>query len=286
MTSELKIHLYKVASQHGSRPLDDVLNLINSIDLQNRMKHCSHQDIRLDEVQSPSKSKPYWLLDFGNLRFTSGPGRASRNTPTQSFSLQKGEGFAEETAVLYDAHHNAMLVQYNHYGPRVGTIQEYLSSFGSQDIYDLNIVLRGDAQARLKTKKIFTKLIMKVAPDKLSASYKQHNVALSTAIQRTHTDFGGDVVTFEIGIGRSNKNGLNLSKLMKSFLNLIGEQDAIKELKIAGKTSDEKAELINLLEHKLEESFTDLTLDSGLRIPRLDRWNALERAYRGWQAYI
>ena len=116
MKSKVKVHLYKVNYQPGSQPLEDVLTLANASQLGSRIRLCGQQDIRLDEAIPPTQNRPYWLLDFGNIRFSSGPGRASRQTPTQSFNLQKGEGFAEETAALYDANSNAILIQYNrHY---------------------------------------------------------------------------------------------------------------------------------------------------------------------------
>jgi hypothetical protein len=287
---QTKVHLFRVVPLDNSQPLEQLLARIHGDHLSARLRHTGLRDIRLECAEPPSHSKPYWLLDFGLIRFDGGPGRASAEVPIQSFALEENEGFAEESAALYDPKHHAMLIQYNHQGPRSGSIEAYLSAY-DQDVpssYDMQIQLRADAQARLAKKKVFTRLFLKVAPARLTADFRRKEVSITSALSATQASFGGDYVSIEVALERSSDSCLPLANLVDGFWRLVGhEHDAVKQLEITGKDDpDRKAEVINLLRAKVEMSFSRMPLDDGLRVPRTDRWEALERAYSGWKDLI
>jgi hypothetical protein len=243
-------------------------------------------DYRLEVTQPPSKDYPYWRLDFCKLRFDGGPGKAKRNTPTKSFDLEDDEGFAEETAMLFEPTTGYMIAQYNHHGPRSATIEEYLSIYDSEmpNHYQLNIQLKHDAQARLAEKKLFSRLLLKVAPARLTEHYKHANVALTTLLNRHQEEFGGDYVSITIGLEHHSHTPLKLKGWIKSFLQLANETEAVDALQISGRPREgERTELIDLIKEKLEVTLTDIDMDAGLRYVREDRWRALARAYNAWK---
>lgn len=283
-----RTHLYKLETGEKSQCLEDVIRLAIVTSLDSRTRKLGSQDYRLEDAVIPTEQEPYWILDFTKFRYDGGPGKASESTPVESFMMQGGYGFAEETAVLYDPKNGWLLIQYNHHGPRAQAISDYLSVFDIEKLSEFNFRLQLNlgAQARLKDKKIFTKLHIRVAPDRLSSAYRNANVSLVAALEAQTKTFGGDVVTIEVGLERESKNSLNILKWIPSFLSMASEErDAVSSLTISGKDDLEYAiDPVDLIKERLEIVIKDLRLDDGLRYPQEDRYNALKRAYNGWIA--
>jgi hypothetical protein len=289
MQKALKVHLFKVTPIDDSEPLEDVLQVIESTPIPNRLRLINFQEMRLEVLERPNAKRPYWLLDFGRIRRDNGPGRASKEKLTERFDLDDGDGFGELTAALYDAKHGWILIQFNAHGPRAGSVESYLSEFNqaATNVYSFDVRLKDDAQSRLQRKKLFTRLEMKVAPAQLSAAFRAQNVSLISALQSAQNTFGGDYVKLTVSLNRGGKEGLRLSQWLGALGRLVStEGHAVKALTVTGKDPDHKDDVINLLSEKLERKFTDLMLDAGLQYPRDERWRALERAYSGWKPII
>ena len=151
----MKIHAYRVEVQNGP-PMHDLLSQIAAAPFEGRLRDTTGGRIRLDEV-APADN--IWLLDFVKHRDGHGPGIASASDRVSGLALRAGQTFAEETAALFDGATGYMLVQYNHYGPRFGAIEDYLAGFvprPNNGIADLRLgaVLREDAYVRLRQKPI------------------------------------------------------------------------------------------------------------------------------------
>jgi len=289
MASGIKIHLYKVAAEKDSLPVSDLLTLIAGDGLANRMRKLNfHQEVRLEDFQHPSVDKPYWLLDFGKMRRDGGPGRASDATPILSFDLEQGEAFAEETAMLFDPAASIVILQYNHHGPRSSSIADYLTLYqsGQANLYEFLLQLKSDAQARLETKKIFTKLVMKVAPAKLSDAFKKNNIALTSMVSNHEKYLGGDHISIEVALDRRSNGSLSVGQWLKSLFKMADEESqAVNALIVSGKEdAGGTVEAVDLINEKVEYRVPSLPLDKGLRHPRIDRWKALEAAYTNWKA--
>lgn len=285
---KMHVHLYEVIRGEYSPPLEDRLAEIAAMELDHRVRDLGFKIRVEDEIYSPSDHRPYWLMDFAKLRFDGGPGRASVKQPTRSFDLDSGEGFSEETAILYHPQSQHMIVQYNHIGPRSTAIAEYLSVFDPRRLtsYELRIKLRGDAMARLKSKKLFTRLEIKVAPSNLSPYFRENNVALCQALESQLNNFGGEVVTIEVGLDRGSKGSLKLGDWMNSIWRLAAEdRKAIKHLEVRGREGDYgNIDPIDLLAEKEELSYSGLEMDTGLRYFRTERYSRLENAFSHWLA--
>lgn len=282
-----KLHLYKVQADDGSKPLEEILETISETDLAERTRKLGTQPYRLEEVHKPTKEIPFWLADFTKVRYDGGPGKASEGTPVESFEMAGGYGFAEETAMLYDPNTDYVVMQYNHYGPRAQSISDYLSVFDLEqpNSYQFLLQLNATAQARLKSKTIFTRLKIRIAPAKLSDAFRKANVALVTALESQATFVGGDFVIVEVGLERENKGSLKLKKWLPNFIKMANQEpEAVSALTISGRDGvDQPIDPVDLIHERLETVIQDMPLDAGLRYPTEDRYKALRRAHNGWK---
>lgn len=240
---------------------------------------------RLESAIEPTDSDPFWLIDFTKIRYDGGPGKAKQASPVESFDMGGGYGFAEETAVLYDATNGWLVVQYNHHGPRAQAIGDYFSIYDSENLnfYELLLQLNQSAQARLSKKKIFTKLQIHVAPSRLSPAFRKANVSLVSSLESQNKEFGGDFVMVEIGLDRDSNKSLNIKKWLPSFLKMANEEESVSTLRIYGRDdADSTIDPVDLISERLEIVRHSLPLDAGLRYPQKDRFAALKGAYKVW----
>lgn len=283
----MRVNLFKLQTGKDSEPLDDLLTIIGVMNLDQRAKTIGHSVLRLETIEAPGAKTPYWLLDFCKLRYSEGPGRASPKAPTTSFDLDVDEGFAEETAMLFDPVSNAVVIQYNHHGPRSGVIASYLSTIDPQqpNQYDLLVRLNPSAQVRLKTKKTFTRLQVKVAPSALSDHYKKANVSVISSLEKTQQQYGSDYVELIVSLDARSPASLKLSQWIKSFKDMaLQEPDAVSTLRISGRDdADSPVDTVDLMSERLEYEFTDIEIDDGRRLTWASRRAAMIRSYNGWK---
>lgn len=286
LKTPMNVHLFKVVKSQGARPLTEVLAELQLMSLEERLRSVGINDMRLELAERPAADQKYWKLDFCKLR-TQGPGRAGRQEVTKSFALGEGERFSEETALVYDAETEFVSLQYNHYGPRAQAIADYLSIFVPQgESYSLLLQLDPTAQARLKSKKQFTRLVYKVAPAKLSDAWKRNNVSMYKAIEAQQTTYGGDWVCVEVALEQRSPTSLKLLDKIKGVIGLANEgDDAVRQLEIAGRdAAGENIDVVDLLTEKLVLSYKGLPQDEGFRVSAIDRWKCLEEAMRTWRS--
>lgn len=283
----MHVHLYKVTRTENLAELETLLPILANEQLEGRIRKVSLQEMRLENAIAPDDDCGLWRLDFCKFR-DDGPGRASRQKAAESFALQDGEHFAEETAALYDPDSKALVLQYNHHGPRATAIADYLSIYAGiqNERYSLLLQLNPSAQARLATKKRFTRLEYKVAPAKLSADWKQQNVSMFTAMEKTQQVCGGDWISVSISLeDRSANTTLKLKDKLKGLLGLANEpREAVDKLLVAGVDEQgTKIDPVDLLEESLVRTYKGLPRDAGKRIPVDNRWRSLQDAYNVWK---
>lgn len=280
------VHLYQVLTDDKSKPIEQLLEEVQGLSLESRLRSINNREMRLDHVERVANG--LWMLDFTVLRFDNGPGRASKSSPLRDFDLHEGEGFGEGTAAIYDPVSGHIALQYNHYGARAAAICAYLSTLDDKpNGYEFRISLNDTALARLKKKTVFTRLELKVAPAQLSNAFRKANVALCSALAAQQDTFGGDLISIEVGLDRHSKTStLPIGKTLKSLIHLAqGERDAVRHLQVSGKDSDvSPIDVVDLLEEARATTFKDMPLSGGLRYPLDDRLNRIERALRGWKA--
>lgn len=280
----LKVHLFKVRPIDGTRPLADTLIKISQLSLPKRMAQAKFQPMRLECLDVPPARPGLWRLDFCKLR-TTGPGKASASEPTRGFDMAEEDRFSEESAAIYDERSGYIAIQYNHYGPRATTIEDYLSVFAGQGLgYHLDIQLDPSVQARLARKTIFSKFAYRVAPARLSSHWRNLNVSLARALTSQQDAFGGDWVSVEVSLERRSKPTLKLVDRLSGILGLTQEStDAVAKLEVYGKDDgDSLVEKIDLLHGKLVMTFENLSVDIDRRVPRDLRWACLESSLYDW----
>ena len=124
----MKTHLYQIAHLMDDTKLEDTLRLLESKSLLDRNLDLEGYPNRIEDFKwITSDGSSCVLINFVKLRMTQGPGRASLKSSTKGFGMRKDEGFAEETAALFDLTHNHVVCEYNHHGARSTALEKYLS---------------------------------------------------------------------------------------------------------------------------------------------------------------
>jgi hypothetical protein len=289
---KMSVHLYKVHTEKGAAPLDDLLERIANDHLVDRLRRVGPAlETRVEHVVKPKKGAPYWLLDFTRLRFEHGPGKASRTTPIQGFQLADGEGFGEETAVMYIPSSEYLLVQYNHFGVRSGSIETYFNGYDHHkpNGYTLLIEFDAETKAKLSRKNLFTRLEFQVAPAKISKEMKKLGIPLTRALEMGG-DFHAETIQVSMSLGRSKNGTLNFDAVrstVSALLRAAGNDAGVSKLQVSGKQDpDDRIEVLDLLAPRLRLDFEDIELGSDLRFTQQSRWRALQRARAAWKEYV
>lgn len=300
MAGKMNVNLFHVHTDVAAVPLPDLLTTISQLPLLDRIRALSYGEMRLDYAEPPrsaNNASPFWLLDFVKLRFDHGPGKVGKTTLTEGFDLNPDEGFGEETAVLYDADSNHMVVQYNHHGVRASAIERYLNIFnhnpGDVSGYTLAVKLDPTSEVRLAQKNYITKLHFKVAPAQMTAAHRRGNVGVRRALAMNDAQGGN---TIEVTIAAAPREHLLAAPIMamiESLKNMVSadQQDgvrAVAQFEVDGKVDLlDRADGINMISPKLEASIDGLMLGGDdRRYTRRSRWDGLIRARRGWNGII
>jgi hypothetical protein len=291
---KMSVRLFEVVPDDENHPLQHVLAQLEPMTLGDRLRTLADgKQIRAEIVELPTAGKPYWLLDFTRLRFEHGPGRASANRPIQGFALQRGEGFGEETAVLYHPRSRSLVLQTNQFGVRQGALEDYFSMIIAQPPvgYRIAPVLDPTVAAKLVNADRFTRFTLKVVAGNISQQMRRNNVSLNRALE-IGDQFHAPEVEITLGVGHS-RTSLSTGAV-RSFIELakrlIRERgDSVLQAEVQGRNSadpESKSEVLDLITPTLREEFADLELGGDLRFTRESRFRALERAFTGWRGAI
>lgn len=286
----ISVHAYKVEEFEDSESLVAVLRRIGRTRIRDRTRSIGNRTIQAEHIHLHPDG--YWLFDVSSLNFGAGPGRGRAGSETHGFQLARNEAFSELTACLYCPEKEVILVEYKHSGARSGSIQEYLSIFneGATNVYNFLIKLDPQAMTRLGQKQVLSKLHFKVAPQKLRNIDRRRGIAMGIALDQTDS-FGGQVLNVEIAVEPRSRSTLNVQRVRDAidWLRTVAgrDEDAVFQADVTGRSDpDEKQEVIKLLDQKLEQRFIGYTLAADRRYRRSDRYDALERSYRGWHRIL
>lgn len=295
MANDMKVHLFKVRTMDGAEPLEDLLARVKAEPLDTRLRKLGYQEMRLESVCGPGEDgndSPYWLLDFTKLRFEHGPGKISRDAPIEGFELEENQGFGEETAVLYDPASKHLILQYNHNGPRSGTIEEYLCAYDNAVVgkYAFLVVLDETANLRLAQKDIIKKIQFKVAAHRITNAQLNGNVPLGRVLDMANNIDGETVeIIVSAGRGRLSAGVQGLIDTLRGMMPVAAHDadGALQGFKVSGKAGvNGETDEINMLITKEELSIDNLQMGADLRYTQASRWNGLLRARRGWNNKI
>ncbi|WP_348700328.1 DUF6731 family protein [Duganella fentianensis] len=298
MANQMKVHLFRVRTAQDAEPLQDLLGRIQADSIEDRLRTIGiqKQEIRIESIRAPGQdgnNTPYWFLDFTKLRFDHGPGKVSRDEPIEGFELNDDEGFGEESAVLFDPTTGHALIQYNHNGPRSGTIEEYLCFYDNAVVgkYSLLPVLDDTANVRLAQKDIIKKIQFKVAAPRITDAQRNGNVPLGRVLDLAD-NLDGETIEVTVSAGRGNLTANVVQGLIGTLRNLIpvghgADDSALKTFKVSGKAGVQgDTDEINMLLAKEEVTIDGLQSGADRRYTQASRWTGLQRARNGWNGKI
>lgn len=288
MKQKISVHAFKVKRDPKSGQLADLLKKIQSDTLSSRVRQVDLSEIRVDDV---TFQNGVWFVDIGLFRKQHGPGKASASKPVKGFTFGKDECFFEETAFLYIPATDYLLVQYNHHGTRAGKIQDYLNSYDANNNYLFEFLPKYDdsAERRFLKRKATKKITFAIDPRFLNKSDRVSGTALTQALD-LGKESGGEKVELTISAGRAKSSYLSkyIEKTAETLKKKAGQNPAgVTKLQVGILSElDESMQVIDLIEERLVESFSDVPLGVDLRYPRKDRYRMLERAHNGWKRIL
>lgn len=285
MREKMKVHVFGVRCLDDGGELEDLIAQIKSDSLEKRIRKVGYNDIRIEHVEYKNG---LWFFDFGKFRDQHGPGKASKTTPITGFSFQQGEVFCEETACLYIPKNKHLIVQYNHHGTRIGLIQDYLSEYDENNGYAFEMLPKYDqaVEKKFRNRAATKKIIFEIDPRFLTQKDRVSGTALTQAL-----DLGkqsqGEKIELTISAGRQKNKFLSqfIDKTAETLKKTAGiNPDGVTKLKVGVlENLDSRMEVLDLIEQRLVQEFSDIPLGEDLRFPRKARYSALERALNGWR---
>lgn len=238
-------------------------------------------------------------MDFARERGGHGPGRMGLNEALQEIPLRAGQNFGEDTGIAYDVNSGLAAIQYNHYGPRAESIEEYLY------MYDLGLgglraaarpdepdeercgftfgaFLKHDAYARLQKFGIIHEIDFTIALPGVNPGDLQAGRSLAE-ILRAPLPEGAETLSMHIKAapGRGGALGRDGAFGIIDQLRRLGGD--VKRGFVRGKPSpgDKRFENVDLVEERLSTE-ASIELGRGRRYSRDDRWNALSGQLHTW----
>jgi hypothetical protein len=274
----MKIYTYKVVPDHDdTKPFEQTLEECARKSLPERLHDQGGVKLRLEELQ---RRNGLLELNFVSLREGSAPVRVAEDRPAAEITIGDDEYFGEETACLYDPGRRYLVTQYNHYGPRVGSIRESLR-YGEDGVrhgYEFVPKLHPTSEARIRSLALVSRVEVSFAIPDLANAGDDLSVAESIDLARAQ-----GAQRLEIVLG--SRTGLRIGPITDWLLRLRrlgGHEDAaIQKLTVrACEEADGPRETIDLLADRL---CRDLPLPpTRRRVPLETRMRALRQAHQDW----
>lgn len=289
MRQSMTVHAFGIAPIDGAPPLESLLAEIQAATLADRVRSIGDTNYRVETILQDESG--LWLVDFGKFRDEHGPGAAALDTPIRGFEFEEDEVFCEETAFLYDPNSKHAVIQYNHYGARAGSIQEYFSLFSQDDtnIYEFMPKYDDDVNRRFLARKETKRLTFAIDPRFLSKADRQAGTALAQAID-IGDESNGTRIELTITAGREQSRFLSkfVDRTAVSLKKIFDQNpDAIQKLEVGILPSlESKMEILDLLAQRLLLRFHDIPVGTDLRFPQESRFKALRRAHNAWQSKL
>jgi hypothetical protein len=288
MADSFKVHAFRVARINGSPSLDDLLDEVEGDALGARVRTIYGTDLRIEHIE---RRQGTWYMDFGKFRDEHGPGKASRATPIEGFEFDGDEAFCEETACLYQPTSGHLLVQYNHYGARAGSIQEYFNTYSHDEAYAIELQPRydDDAYRRFSDRAASKRLTIGIDPRFLNENDRAAGLPLAQALDLGNESNGTKIeITISVGKARNRWLSEPIERFLERLPAVINRNpDAVTKLKVGVvETLDSAVETIDLIAQRLSKEFTDLIIDDDHRYPREDRYVRLRRAWNLWRGRL
>lgn len=282
MPETMKVHAFGVNEQQGN--MVALLTEISNTPLENRHRGVGAREVRVEHIERQDNG--LWAIDFGSFRGGSGPGKASLETPIEGININDDQDFVEETACLFDPNSNHLIVQYNHYGAKIGAIQEFFNTFNNQGnfYFDFIPAYDADTEQKFENRQANRRIKFAIDPRMFDEGDFQRGTPLASAIK-----MGQDTnsARLELNISVSRARTSRLSQLTDGILASLkrkaeDDPDAVSKLEVGIEGLDGRLQVLDLIGQRLLRTF-DIELGNDRRLPRANRYQALEVALAGWR---
>ena len=278
----MKIYAYKVLLEKtDTKSFEKALKDCAAKSLRDRLYDHGSVRLRLEDFRPRNGLLE---LNFVSLRLGTAPVRVAEDRQLAEINLADDEFFGEETACLYDPGSGYLLVQYNHYGPRIGGIRETLryGENGERHGYEFVPKLHPSSEARIRGLALVSRVEVSFAVPDLSPDAKKLSVGESIDLAKA---FGAQRLDIVLG----SRSGLVIGPIhdwLASLRQLGGHDDAaIQKLTVrASEEDDGPRETIDLLADRLAKDWP--LPPTGRRVPLEERMHALRQTHQEWKRLL
>ena len=278
----MKIYAYKVLLEKtDTKSFEKALKDCAAKSLRERLYDHGSVRLRLEDCHSRNGLLE---LNFVSLRLGSAPVRVAEDRPAAEINIADDEFFGEETACLYDPGSGYLLIQYNHYGPRISGIRETLryGDNGERHGYEFVPKLHPSSEARIRGLALVSRVEVSFAVPDLGPAAKDLSVGESIDLAKA---FGAQRLDIVLG----SRSGLVIGPIhdwLASLRKLGGHDDAaIQKLTVrASEDEDGPRETIDLLADRLVKDWH--LPPTGRRVPLEERMKALRQTHQEWKRVL
>lgn len=277
----MKVHYFHVKTQE-----ENIKQVLTCIDNLNSIEKEKEIDNKIMFLESFKTDQNFLYTDFTQRRIKHGPGYSKKGQATEDFNLGEDAGFGEQTAVVWSSNGDYIAIQYNHYGPKPGTISEYLSSFverktGEAQPLDFIPVISDNIWAKLQNSKAQVKLECSVFAENLTNEMINNNVPVSSMLRLANETSAGKI-DFTLSYGSTRRAGplKRIPEICEAMLKAKPDK-----LKVGIKNElDAQIEMLDLLQHRAMEEVPshELKLTPGLRWDVNSRFDTIKLRLAKW----
>ena len=277
----MKVHYYSYRVLNSNESLKRVIQRISNLELGSREHGAERSPILAEHI---SVGTEFIETDFTLRRMTGGPGLSKRGEQTKDFEFTEGQGFGEQTAVVWSVDGYAA-VQYNHRGPKSVGIQNYLKSFirGGEDTeLELLPFVDPDIWNRFLSSNEHISLECTIDARALPPDMAKSNLPFAHALgMRSELGTGKVNMRFFYGADRPGGPG----NLLSTIRGLYEGRQHVESLKVGVREDvDCASEVLNLLGHHDVDEIPNEELEQtpGRRYSRESRLRAIKTVFKEW----
>jgi hypothetical protein len=286
MNRYLNVDFYRVrVEDKQDRTFLNLLETIHDLpDDAGRAQHRSEDAIRL---QSMKKGNTSWRGDMLRIRMNEAPVKAKLSGETSAIDLEEDEGLGEETAFLFHAPTNILLIQRNRSGVSASALAKYIKVLGKTNSITFDCILKEDALTRIAKMQNIKTFEIQFAGVQNGQNLRGKGLS-AKAMYSMLDRFQAPNATIRLSTGK--KQG-TLHNVLDAVSDLFGNQaDAepkdIKRIFVVGSEGDEEERtMIDLLQDRLTELVV-VEMNDGERITAAQRTKALNTAWERNQTYL
>ncbi|HEY7767514.1 DUF6731 family protein [Longimicrobium sp.] len=256
MSRTLKADFYQVVDAND-RParLEEALQTIAALPEEERYLIVGKNPVRLHHA---SRNGLQWEGELLRIRMDVTPLRANLIGGLKPFELDEDEGLGEETAFLFDARTQVLVLQRNRIGVSATAAAYYFQNrAGLNNILFLRPVLRRDAVMRLDRLRQVRKLDVRFAGVRNPEALRTDRSVAEMVDVLTEFQAPSAAITLSMGHKKGSLNVDTVRRFVQKITGFSAENDQpVTKLEISGTAEDEQVDVFDLINYNLVEAVT------------------------------